>query len=1231
MNTRFLLAALLFLLPAAVPPEPSGFARALDLAERALEAGNLEGARDHLRRAQERDARSIAAWLVRARWAEASDDRDELVYALHHAHQLSVAQKRPRAELSALQARIETLDPIAVDLFGLKETFLDKLQPLAEKYEKDGRPHSAIRVHKEVLALDPENVASQEAIERIASAPDPSLAEDAKPKDLLADVSAEWILEHDEKHDDWDSRAELERDNYITHTDAGYEVLLRSAEAMEQMNSFYRIFFQYGTAEDGKSVPRIALHIFKDREEYLADGIGPPVEWSGGHYTGNAVETYIGETGFEGMVGVLFHEAAHQFVGLATNAVGWLNEGLASFFEGCRILANGTVLMNLPANHRLFPLVDRMEKGWMSDPWDGIDQNDPSAGTPAKSPTFRIVLENRYPWGPPWYAPTWGVVYFLYNYQDPIDGRFVYRDSFRVFIDKSGGRTGEGAVKNFEEVVLGAPKSPTKGVDFSGEDAIALPRSCEELDPVWKEWLTRLRDEQSGRVEAERPYLAWGAHAITRGDYYDAMEHFEKGVLQSPDDPEIHIAFADLLVDRWQNEDRATKLLLEAARLLEQVEEPDEARIREVEKKISKIDPKRKTLVRVHERFQTEVDELVLRYQAEGLDLMVMDIAWRMGNDFKLPGMFAHFEEAARRTRKSLAIWKLAYNEENLDGWAAAGNETFVPANEELVASFAEYDASDFNYRFLTLDEITSGDFSMEAEVQAEFGKVNFAGLVFGRKSDTDFHSFLIYPPGTDEEGEQKSGFSDLTTFYGDASYDIWRHTQIPEAVPDEDAGERSSTARWFRLRIDVTGPLVDVWLDDEFIATQEFASLDVLRGRFGLVVGSGEARFRNVRYLARAARDPGSAIERAIKMEAVAPEGESRNGSWLGQVPPFPEVSRWVQGERTSWEEAGPLPQLLVLWSIAQNDMIELHDWLGWLHETYGEYGLRILCLAEFTNAGEIDAYLDAHPFPGDVGLDTLGGELRIGKTFERYAIERFNLPRLLLLDVDGKVVWEGDPGFKVGAKWSLADSEEAYLISPLDDLVAKRHLKEFGVWRTAWAETGRPALAAGRLVEAAPLLLEASDYSTSGDVHVREATAGLASLRSALVTLEDASGEIAERGAEPTLDVLLTWAEAIEAPVNSRNEPALREHLRSEHHKEWRRALGMLAPMRKKIEAEKPIGSVDRAIERMTTLEGALPAILLDKLREAAGDENALRRLVLEDAERIPARWLAAEFFGW
>ena len=135
----------------------------------------------------------------------------------------------------------------------------------------------------------------------------------------------------------------------------------------------------------------------------------------------------------------------------------------------------------LPANHRLFPLVTRMDRGWMSSASDGIDPSDPSSSSPEKAPTFRIVLENQYQWGPPWYAPTWGVVYFLYNYQDPIDGRYVYRAAFREFIDKSGGRMGEGAVENFEEVVLQNPTPEIEGVE---RPEAAVPEVLDALAPL---------------------------------------------------------------------------------------------------------------------------------------------------------------------------------------------------------------------------------------------------------------------------------------------------------------------------------------------------------------------------------------------------------------------------------------------------------------------------------------------------------------------------------------------------------------------------------------------------------------------------------------------------------------------------------------------------------------------------------------------------------------------------
>ena len=260
----------------------------------------------------------------------------------------------------------------------MKAVFIDKLQPIAEYYEKQKRPHSAIRVHNSILALDPLNRQSEEAIRRISSAPDPSLADSARPHDLLADVSDAWIRRFNTQHAESGKKAKLKRENYTTCTNAGYEVVVRCAEAMEQVNAFFRVFLDYGTPTNDRSVPHIQLHIYKNKDEYHKLSGGQ--EWSRGyHRAGNAVVTYVGDDGFEGMVRTLFHEAGYQFVHIATNAYGttWLNEGLATYFEGCRLLNNGTVQFIISANHYLFDLTSRLANGWMADHQDGVDRSDP--------------------------------------------------------------------------------------------------------------------------------------------------------------------------------------------------------------------------------------------------------------------------------------------------------------------------------------------------------------------------------------------------------------------------------------------------------------------------------------------------------------------------------------------------------------------------------------------------------------------------------------------------------------------------------------------------------------------------------------------------------------------------------------------------------------------------------------------------------------------------------------
>ncbi len=1222
--------ALLSLLAVAQRPHAgTSFARALNSAEEALDKGDLAAARAEIERALERDPKSSAAWALKARWAGAANERDTLVHALHRELALRIAQDTDKRELNAVRERLTALDPVAKDLFALREKYGKKLADVAEAFEQDGWNHSAISAHRQILTLDPENESSRAAIERLAAVSDPSLAEHARPADLLDGISDEWIVEHDRNHADWTHRAVLQREHYVTHTDAGNRVLVRAAEAMEQMNAFYRAFFGYGAEGDKRAVPRIELRIFKSSREYQRLGVGPPAKWSSGQFTGDAVEVHVGGAGgFEEMIGTLFHEAAHQFVSLATNAAGWLNEGLASFFEGSRLLANGTVRMNLPANHRLFPLVERMQRGWMESASDGISPEDPEA-IPPKAPTFRIVIENDYEWGPAWYAPVWGVVYFLYNFQDPRDGRFVYRESFRDYVNKSGGLTGATAVERFEKAVLANPCSPTPGERTS----IKLPKTISELDATWKEWLEKLRDEQSGRLRPQRPWRDWAHYAVRRGEVSDALELFEKGLDASPDDVSLLIAFGDFLV-REKRTDRAVQLYRRAAALLERDPSADTELAAAVDRSLRKTDPQASNLRAIREDLAAEAQAIAQRYLDEGLELQTMEVSWRLGVELSIPSLFQLFARAVEREGRSLSLWKLAYNEANLDGWNAAGNFVFKPAGEELLVEngtpsapllpvvdrrAASTEAQNLSYRFLTLDEVTTGDFSIEAEVQAIPSLSTFVGLVFGRKTANDFHALVFHPPAAG-----RKGYVDLASFYGNGRRETWRQV----ALQGRGSGQESS---WVLLRIDVIGRLVEMWLDGKPVASQEFPAPDVLRGGFGLLSGAGRARFRNIRYLSRSPLDPTAGFERAARLKTTpTPAGIVRGGdrenkeNWIGLLPPFPKVSRWMQEPRESWQEGFGFPQLLVLWSCAQNDSLPIDADLSELAQRYSEIGLKIVSIAAYGDDAQLAGYLKAHPFPGSLAIDSRQPPPSSGGSFDLFHVDRSRLPRALLFDVDGKVVWQGQPGSPANEALPSASPLE----TALEDLIQRRRLRELSAWRERWKNEGSLALAAGDFGSVLTAWKEAEPFDRAVFPDVADALAKLERLEQACLAVESTLAAFTEQQREPALDVLRRWAAQIGTPLAQTKEVRALE--RSANMKSWERALSLLKPALRRVGDGKPADLPESLFQELEALSGRFVQEMRADLIQAKSDPDLLKRILLE-AETRPARWLAREYFAW
>jgi tetratricopeptide (TPR) repeat protein len=1080
-----LLLAALFLLPVGGGDNPF-LEKYLSSARRHVERGELDEARAAVERALERDDQHLGALRLLAEIAEQTGDTDGAVYNYHRWLSVIEAAEKlpvPKSRVREIEEHLALLDATSEVFRDLSTGHVDKLLALAKEHRKKGREHSAIEIYQEVLQVDRLNQAARDGIldiQRNGSA-DVAVEDLYAGTDPTAGVDPEWIAEQDKKHDTWDTAWEKDGENYRYKTDAGYLVLQTASIAMEQMNQAYRKFFQYKL--DGDPTPKIDVLIYKNRDEYLEENNLPENDWTGGFFNGGSVQTFLGgasgkETIRE-MYGTLFHEAAHQFVSLTGKGgvPGWLNEAYASFFEGTTILSNGTVKWNQVPNHRLFPLAARMDQGWMSSGSEARPDEQGNWNSPDTAPTFRIVVEGQYRWGPPWYAPTWGVVYFLYNFRDEETGLPVFRQALHEYYLSGAAGRGD-PVAHFEETVLSkkaAPLSPVRDIDA--------------LNELWREWILDLREVQRGKATAGKSNLEYGDLAMGRGDLELALEFYEEAYTHMPEDPEVVWKLAGAL-EEHEDFDRALALYLAFARELELRGITDEERAPVAAEKIRKLDP----LYRRHEKLKQDLLaeglELARSYRERGLPSMSLEIARRMSANFSLPEALEFYVDVARETGISLARWKVAYNEFDLEGWSGAEDyRAYGKMIEAVVVPDANIATAEgqFQTRELSCDVTFDADFSLEAEMQ--FGRdATLMGLCFGRKDGTNFNAVVLHPAGYLDISSQAGG--------------VW-------TVRDHRTVALDSS--WAKLRIDVVDDELDVYLNGQYVRSMQMPSRDSVRGGFGLICGTGAANFQNIRLLARDPHDPAARIERELAMERLANQEVQRApGSFSGIEPPALELGEVVQGEFPTLEELKGRPAALIFWAPYQDEVIPTTDYYAHLAEEYGPLGLRFVAVVSSQHSAEqVRAYLAAHPMSGvPVAMDVAS------KTYNAYNLraEGFGLPRILVLDSDGTVAWEGDPGFKIGLGWDPL-AGETFLDGPLKDLVERRFLRELKEL-AGTVEAAEAMLAEGRIQGAIEALRPLLAIDAPQEPLVRAGRALQARIEAAGAALPVQADEALEQG---------------------------------------------------------------------------------------------------------------------
>lgn len=371
--------------------------------------------------------------------------------------------------------------------------------------------------------------------------------------------SAKWLAKNNAKHSEWDSRWTKKTKNYDVETNMDYEFFETLSAAMDEMNQFYRDIYAY-KKKSGRA--RLAVHRKRsDFDRFAQEILGRPMqsEAIGGFWV-NTLKTVVAYDRSMGdpnqtrddLWNTLFHEASHQFMslimkksvrkGLFTPA--WLGEGAASYFEGCVIKADGTILKNNVAEHRLrswWFIEQSNSRKSLEDLIAHPRNTGPKDGTLSYEGVF-------YPYG-------WAFVYFLLNYEEndrrvyapPITpgqgipaeylmvrkaGKLVYRDAYNEYIDFFAK---EGNKDNSQQFPLEVAKRIF--IDEIGDPDVP---NWEAFEDRWRRFTNSLYGEMLAGPELADVLQARSRGYILAEDYERARTTAEQADLKRPNDSETY-------------------------------------------------------------------------------------------------------------------------------------------------------------------------------------------------------------------------------------------------------------------------------------------------------------------------------------------------------------------------------------------------------------------------------------------------------------------------------------------------------------------------------------------------------------------------------------------------------------------------------------------------------------------------------------------------------------------
>ncbi len=628
-----------------------------------------------------------------------------------------------------------------------------------------------------------------------------------------------------------------------------------------------------------------------------------------------------------------------------------------------------------------------------------------------------------YPWG-------WGIVYYLYNAEDP-EGHLMYRASMREYFQKY---SSDKHLERFTEFFITQPK-------------VAGVATIDDFEKRFKAWILELADADRGKLDIARKFEERGDQQARLKDWKRAVEFYERSLERDPDYPEVLWKLAAALEQTGET-DRAAGVLRQWLTVLASAfadgtaDAETQKRRADAFTRIPKLDTSAKRLAEIREKFHGDSLVLASDYDKAGLPRMALRVL-RGPATAEPPSDKARelYFAIADKSGVSLESWRLIFNERDLKGFYGGGEGDFKVEDGVLVATIAE-DADNANktgpttggngggggepakrpdlfaFRRLFVDVEPAGDWSLSAEVLLD-KTATLAGLCFGKKADGRFCGVGLLP----------KGYVDLATLGASDGKPLTRN-------------KVDLLAGWNKLRVDVAGTRVVVTLNGTEVVDYLFETRAEIKGGFGLLAGLGKASFREIKVLEY---DPSLPRRTKIGWRKPVPEYDAESGAmsvqrsppgqrnYLNQAPPKLEVEGWL-GDVPQGGDLDRLlgwPVLLLFWTPDQEKALPQLPGIDKLADQYAALKIPILLCSNLKRE-TLEAWAKDHPFRYPVCFDWSQ------KLYKAYAIDKLQLPHAKLIGLDGLVAWEGNPDWK--AEYG------SYVEEPLAAIVKNGRLAELG-----------------------------------------------------------------------------------------------------------------------------------------------------------------------------------------